>query len=692
MMKLSRLLLALLAACALQPIASAQTLRPVILSAYPPGLQRGRTAEIAVTGMNGFQGAYRAVIEGSGVTAEVVPVVPDKDGKSVDAVTLRVTAAPDAAPGVREFHVVTPRGVTNAGWLVVGSDPEIVEKEPNDRPETAQPVLADGEDAVTINGRLQIGGDRDLYRFTARAGDQFAFAVLGARLQERCRDGGPQCDPVLVLSDGEGHELATSDDYFRADPMLPYRFEKAGGYLIEVRDARLRGSPAWLYRLTITRRPVVTGVFPIAATRGAALDLQPIGFNLGQVRPAHLELPASAPAGTRAVSFEGPGGSLPSVPLQVSELPEVVEAEPNDSCDQAQRVSFPGGVSGRIGSAFDVDHFLFHAERAQMFLFEVEAQRLGSSLDPQFALLDGRGMVLLSTETGLGRDPSITWTAPAAGDYVIQVTDASSRGGEDYFYHLVARAAGPDFALQLDDSRVHLGPGGSAAWFVQATRLGGFNGEIQLAVSGLPAGVAAVAGRIPPGMRDGTIILSAPADARPDFATVAISGTAQAQRPDGAVETIARAAQPRQPWYTAGGGRRHADVAIAGVCITEAPDVVVTPAVREVSLVPGQMSRVEVAVGRRPGYAGPVSLDLLLQHLKAVFANPLPPGVTIVENQSKLYLKETETKGWITLLAAPTAARVERLPLAILGQVPLNLVVKQNFASPPLYLTVASKR
>src|SRR5262249_53046780 len=147
---------------------------------------------------------------------------------------------------------------SNAGFLVVGDAPEGVEQEPNDQREQAQPLGQLG----TINGRLATQGDRDCYRFTARAGEQVTFEVEAARLQARAHDGQVACDPVLSLPDATGRELAASDDEARADPVLRYRFEKAGDYVLDVHDVRLDGNPAWIYRLNVIRGPKLTGCFP----------------------------------------------------------------------------------------------------------------------------------------------------------------------------------------------------------------------------------------------------------------------------------------------------------------------------------------------------------------------------------------------------------------------------------------------
>src|SRR2546430_2324451 len=74
---------AILAAICFQ--AAAQTSYPMLHHLYPCGLQRGSTVEIAVNGEHSFHGAYRVLIEGTGVTAEVV--TPEKGWAPPDAKT-----------------------------------------------------------------------------------------------------------------------------------------------------------------------------------------------------------------------------------------------------------------------------------------------------------------------------------------------------------------------------------------------------------------------------------------------------------------------------------------------------------------------------------------------------------------------------------------------------------------------------
>src|SRR5579871_4236087 len=195
-------------------VASAQTCYPMIMSTYPAGVQRGKTTDVTVNvgtsnggGNTNLYGAYKAIFEGEGVKAEIVPPEkgwPAKDPKKpnelpgVSTVTMRVTVAADAPLGTREYRVATPRqGISTVGQLVIGDEPEINEVEPNNDPEHAQAVTI----PCVVNGKIQQGEDVDNYKFTVAAGQEVTFAVLCARLQDKVHDIAPHADPTLVLRD-----------------------------------------------------------------------------------------------------------------------------------------------------------------------------------------------------------------------------------------------------------------------------------------------------------------------------------------------------------------------------------------------------------------------------------------------------------------------------------------------------------
>src|SRR5262245_55460777 len=114
-MRLFRNLLVVLGALASgQAPAGAQTSFPMVTHPTPVAVQRGKTTEVVVAGQQDLRGVYKALLEGTGITAEVVPqpvpkAPPKGKGKGqkplVRSVKLRLTVAPDAALGPRDFRL-----------------------------------------------------------------------------------------------------------------------------------------------------------------------------------------------------------------------------------------------------------------------------------------------------------------------------------------------------------------------------------------------------------------------------------------------------------------------------------------------------------------------------------------------------------------------------------------------------------
>ncbi|HXG12423.1 MAG TPA: PPC domain-containing protein [Gemmataceae bacterium] len=643
----------------------------MITHTVPTAVQRGKTVDVVVNGQMNFFGVYKVLFEGDGLTAEVVPgPQPSANPPQrplVRSVNLKITAAPDAALGVREFRLASSLGVSSIGQLVVVDDPVVQEKGDNNTPAKANPIPL----PCTVCGAIEAVEDVDYFKFHAEAGQTFTFEVLAARLQDKIHDLQKHADPLLSLFDAEGRELAANDDFYFADPLLRFTAPKTGNYYLQVRDAKYDGDPRWTYVLRATNRPYVSHVYPMAGNPGQMIEVEP---------------------GLRQVQLDLGGVKTNPTAFLVSPLPQVLEQEPNDTPAQATRVAVPCGINGRIGVKRDLDHFVFAAVKGKPVRFEVKARRFGtallSGLDSVLDVLSPKGEVLASNDDTFGKDAALVFTPPADGDYVLRIRDLNSKGGETFVYHIEADWARPDFTLRCDPDKAMIGPGSSTAWFVHVIRSNGFDGPVKVEVKGLPQGVTVNPLTIPPTMTQGVLVLTAAPDAPRDAANVEVIGTAAVKLPDSKEEILVRTATPNEEIYLPGGGRGRFDVNLQTVAVTEPSDILkveVTPA--EVRLKPGQEARLDVTIHRRPDYDKGVSLDILLRHLGGVFGNPLPPGVTIVEEKSKTLLGSGNT-GHIVLRADPKAAPIADVPICVLAHVSINFVVKVSYASPAIRLTV----
>ncbi len=689
MRTLTRLVLPTALLLTLGSLLHAQTSYPMITHTTPVAVQRGKTTEVLVQGQQNFFGVYHALFQGTGIKAEGLPATPPSGpipATPVRSVKVKLTVAADAAPGVRDFRLVSSLGLSSIGQILVVDDPVIEEKAENNTLEKATKVPV----PCVVSGRVELAEDVDYYAFEVQAGQTLTFEVQGARLEDKIHDLQKHLDPKLTLFDATGRELADNDDFYFADPLLSYTFTRAGTYYIQVRDSKYDGDPRWVYALALTSAPYVSHLYPLAVAPGQTVQVEPVGS--ASLVQARVALTAPRELGLHEVPLQIKGKPTNRTALMVSELPQVLEQEPNDTPKQAQRVQVPCGINGRIATPRELDHFVFKGTKGKAIRMEMHARRFGtvlqSSLDGVLDILTLDGKVLASSDDTYGKDPGLVFTPPADLDYVIRIRDLNSKGAPSAVYFLELDWATPDFTLRCDPDKAMIGPGSSAAWFVHVTRVNGFQEPVTIEIKNLPRGVTASPLTIPPTMTQGVVVLTANAQAPLGVSNVTITGTATWKGAEGKSTTLTRAVTPNQEIYLPGGGRGRFDVEMQTVAVTLPSDILkvdVTP--RQIRLKPGQEVKLEVNVVRRADYNKPISLDILLRHLGSVYGNPLPPGVTIVEGKSKTLLG-TASKGHLVLKAAPNAAPIENVPLSVLTHVSINFVVKVSYSSEPILLTV----
>ena len=136
---------------------------PLALAAYPLGVRKGQTAQVALTGYD----------LGAG----------------------KVTVAGEASPGYESEIVLRPKVAAGKTFdklkLAVDSEPETESSGKNTSVSEAQPI----ETPVTLNGRL-LAAEND-FRFEARKGERLVFEVNAHRL-------GSPLDSLLEILDATG--------------------------------------------------------------------------------------------------------------------------------------------------------------------------------------------------------------------------------------------------------------------------------------------------------------------------------------------------------------------------------------------------------------------------------------------------------------------------------------------------------
>jgi hypothetical protein len=704
-------------------LASAQTNNsyPMLMSVKPAAAQIGETTEHEVSARYILSGATQVIVAGEGVKGEIVPEEEKKEEPKPEGrrgrgrrgnsskIKVKFTVAADAVPGVRDFRIMTPHGASTVGQLVVARDRIVSETAENDTPEKAQEIAL----PATVCGTIEKAEDLDFYKFKVEAGTALTFHVRSQRLMNRLHDMQSRVDPMITLRNSTGGTLATGENYYAGDPLLYYKFEQAGEYLLEIRDQDYQGNGDWTYSIEINNRPFVTQAFPLAVRPGTETRLALVGYNLPTDPTVSVTLPADAPAGMRWISPPAGGqpgnefatlvtslATIAEAPQPAAPPPAAVEnaaAASGSPAVAAQSFTVPAVLNGRIDAPVETDRYSFEAKAGQKLSFEVFARRAWSGLDPIIRIVNDKGGLISEVDdTSFHRVASAdswleNWSAPADGKYFLEIRDLHLRGGPQYVYAIEVMRAEPYFLLEADTDKTLLAPGVNSVFYVRALRKNGFAGEIHLGVEGLPPGVTAVAGRILADSRDGCVILQATGDAPEVAANIRITGTATHAVPNGEPLALSAVAQPLQEYYSPGGGRGNYPVDLHTVSVADPMDVrAVRLSTTEVNLKPGASQKIEVTIERAEGFKGNVTLDVIYQHLEQPFGNSLPKGVTMDGGNSKTLLTGEETKGFITLKAAPDAPAIEKQLVPVMAHVSINFVMKLTFCGEPVFVTVTN--
>ena len=443
------------------------------------------------------------VIESTGGGISIAePAAPKRNEKKL---VLKVTAPADASLSPRELRVIAPGGVSNPLNLNVGQWPEIAKRDPNTSLADAQPV----ELPAVISGALNGGAQTNHYKFKAKKGEEFVFEVDASRR-------GSPLDSSLMVLDLQGRELVRNEDAIGLDSLLFFTAPAEGEFILALRDFRYRGGNEYFYRLTAGPVPYVESLFPFGGARGKAVEVAITGRNLDGTTKVTLDIASKAPR-SQEIRVKTPRGFSNLIPFTVSDFNEVMEVEPNNEPAQAQSVTAPLVINGRLGEAGDVDRFKFKSDKDQKLTLDVSAGRFGSKLDALLVLTDTNGVMIAQNDDAAGSDARIDFDAKKDTEYLLTLRDLTDRGGERFGYRLTIRppsaGAGPSFSARFiaDTSRIHRE--GTTKLRCEVTRAGGFDGPVRFVCEDLPGGVFAESLVIPNAPHSGLLLITATKDA-----------------------------------------------------------------------------------------------------------------------------------------------------------------------------------
>jgi hypothetical protein len=247
---------------------------------------------------------------------------------------------------------------------------------------------------------------------------------------------------------------------FRSKPRVPRGLSEIVGVLL-------------LFNWSHAAPPVLKAVEPHGAQRGQALKITLVGESLlngaeitttlpgafsrlasspekGESElPLLLQLRDDAAPGLYPLRVRTEEGLSNILLFAVGTLPETVEAESllkekervekltNDTPASAEKVAVPITVNGTLVGP-DQDYYRFTAKSGERLVFEVDARRAGSAIDPVLHVLNaaGKELAVNNDAPGAGVDARTEVTFAQTGEYLVLVHDAKFSDQEQNFYRL----------------------------------------------------------------------------------------------------------------------------------------------------------------------------------------------------------------------------------------------------------------
>ncbi len=671
--------------------------------------------EVEIGGAN-LDETTKLYFSNPGITAELIsdPAKPPA----------RFKVAVDAKVKVGDYDVrsIGKLGISNPRTFSVSDCAEVNETDPNDSREKANRVTID----TVINGKINPAEDIDWYVFSAKRGQRVLVECRAWRIDSRL-------DGAITLYNGDGKELVTSQDENvrdqKRDPFIDFDVPADGDYYLRFTDFMYNGTTESFYRLSVSTRPYLDFITPTGGKPGTTAEITFYGRNLPggtktdvQVNGRPLEkvvrqiaIPADPgaatdlrfnellrPASSRLDGMEvrvgGETGTSNARLLVFSDGPELQEAEPNNLIAEGQHVPVPCAVTGQFSAPKDADHFTFSAKKGEKFLIEVSAERIGSPADPDMEIAEADGKIINSiqdTGENIGqlrfptntRDIVYNFTAPKDADFTIGLEHVyiQVQGGAQYQYRLqIQREPPADFRLACTPTHdIHIDThavyqGGRQRLDVLVWRINGHDEPITVEARKLPPGVTAEPIVIGPGMKWGTLVVTAAPDAPIGEGEIEVVGTSAR----GEEKLVRKAHGGVIVWDT---------VNTAAICrltqsivlaVRETTPFAVTASAKEATIKAGEPIDVTVNAARRADMPSAIQLNGA--------GIDLPPGLTIPT--TTINAGQSETK-----LTVATTDKIKEGTYSFIinaeAQVPSagDKKLRVIYPSNPIKITVAPK-
>ena len=147
--------------------------------------------------------------------------------------------------------------------------------------------------------------------------------------------------------------------------------------------------------------------------------------------------------GVRDFRLATPAGASTLGQLVIVRDKVIFESKSNNTSAQAQSVSLPATICGKIEKAEDVDFFKFKAKKEELFSFHVRSMRLQNKIhdlqqhsDPILTLRTSAGVTIAASDNFFFGDPFISHKFENDGEYLLEIRDVRYQGNAYWQYSI----------------------------------------------------------------------------------------------------------------------------------------------------------------------------------------------------------------------------------------------------------------
>lgn len=625
---------------------------PSVSGSIPRGGQRGTEQGATLQGGNLIDAAEIMFYEpGIEVTKFEVP--------NNDSINVTFKIAPDAPIGPHRYRVRTKTGVTDLRTFFVSPFPNVNEVEPNSEFQTPQAVSMNSTVVGVIDSE-----DVDFFVVEAKKGERITAEVEAWRL------GITMFDVYVAILNSARFELSTSDDnaLVYQDGIASVIAPEDGKYIVQIRDSSYGGNGACQYRAHIGTFPRPMGTVPAGGKPGETLKVKFVGDVTGAFEQ-EIVVPA-VPAERGMVFAQDAHGISPSANyFRINDLNNTVEAEPNDTYENATKFTGPGAVNGVIEKPGDYDRFLFPAKKGETYDVRVYARSLRSALDPVLDVHSVKGEKgevvagIAGNDDNGSPDSFIRFGVPEDGNYGIQIGDHLKNGGAGYFYRIEVTPVKAKLILTPAEFVQYVAPvvaiprGNRYPLMINGSRQD-FGGPLKLRGEGLPAGVTLESPGMHPGLGNVPVIFHAAADAPVAGSMADIIGTLDDPNQPTPIEGklqqdfVLVRGQNQIPVWTE-------TVNKLAVVVTEEAPFSIEIVEPKVPIVLDGSMQLKVVAKRKEGFTAPIKIDMLWN----------PPGIN---SSREVSIPEGQNEALISMNAAGNSS-IGDWKIAVMGQATVKL-------------------